>query len=205
MTQSKINYYYCCCCCCYYYIDQEFWGISQFHHSWKNVILYLEKCWTRESKSVSYCAALFANFARSKSNTNLWQEHRQTDAHKGTQHNTVLASIASRGKNFCWRGIVQTRSPTYSEWPPMLLTWPNTKNIHVFKKVKVAHTRLPNVGFRSWSRFLAVSLQETWVINPAVGCHYFPPGLQLPSQPLRGLLPISLFGEQRHDGCEQFA
>jgi len=47
----------------------------------------------------------------------------------------------------------------------------------------VAHTRLPSVGFRSWSRFLAVSLQVTWVINPAVGCHYFPPGLQLPSQP----------------------
>jgi len=38
-----------------------------------------------------------------------------------------------------------------------------------------------------------------------VGCHYFPPGLQLPPQPLRGLLPISLLGEQRHDGCEQFA
>ena len=43
------------------------------------------------------------------------------------------------------------------------------------------------------------------IINPAVGCHYFPPGLQLPSQLLRGLLPVSLLGEQRHDGCEQFA
>jgi len=70
---------------------------------------------------------------------------------------------------------------------------------------KVAHTRLPSVGFRSWSRFLAVSLQVTWVINPAVGCDYFPPGPQLPPQPLRGLLPISQLGEQRHDGCEQFA
>jgi len=66
---------------------------------------------------------------------------------------------------------------------------------------KVAHTRLPTVGFRSWSRFLAVSLQATWVTNPAVGW----PGLQLPSQPWRGLLPVSLLGEQRHDGCEQFA
>ena len=27
----------------------------------------------------------------------------------------------------------------------------------------------------------------------------------LPSQPLRGLLPISLLGKQRHNGCEQFA
>jgi len=43
------------------------------------------------------------------------------------------------------------------------------------------------------------------VINPAVGSHYFPPGLQLPPQPLRGLLPILLLGEQRHNGCEQFA
>jgi len=38
--------------------------------------------------------------------------------------------------------------------------------------------------------------------NPAVGCHYFPPGPQLPSQPLRGLLPISLLSEQSHDGCD---
>jgi len=70
------------------------------------------------------------------------------------------------------------------------------------KKAKVAHTRLLSVGFRSWSQFLAVSLQVTWVTNPAAGCHYFLPGPQLP---LRGLLPISLFDEQRHDGCEQFA
>ena len=67
------------------------------------------------------------------------------------------------------------------------------------KKVKVARTWLPSVGFRSWFRFLAVSLQVTWV-----GCYYFPPGLQLRSQPLRWLLPVSLLGEQRHDGCEQF-
>jgi len=45
-------------------------------------------------------------------------------------------------------------------------------------KVKVAHTRLPSAEFRSWSRFLAVSLQVTWVINLAVGSHYFLPGLQ---------------------------
>ena len=52
---------------------------------------------------------------------------------------------------------------------------------------------------------MAVSLQVTRVINPTAGCDYFPPGLQLPPQSLRGLLPISLLGEQRHDGCEQFA
>ena len=73
------------------------------------------------------------------------------------------------------------------------------------RQKKIAHTRLPSVGFRSWSRFFPVSLHVMWVINPAVGCHYFPPGLQLPPQPLRGLLPILLLGEQRHNGCEQFA
>ena len=31
------------------------------------------------------------------------------------------------------------------------------------------------------------------------------PGQQLPPQPLRGLLPILLLGEQRHNGCKQFA
>ena len=74
-----------------------------------------------------------------------------------------------------------------------------------FIVIKYKKYRLPSVGFRSWSRFLAVSLRVTWVINPAVGCHYFPLGPQLPPQPLRGLLPISLLGEQKHDGCEQFA
>jgi len=39
-----------------------------------------------------------------------------------------------------------------------------------------------------------------WVINPAAGCHYFLPGLQLPPQPLSGLLPVLLLGEQRHNG-----
>ena len=52
---------------------------------------------------------------------------------------------------------------------------------------------------------VAVSLQVMWVINPTVGCHYFTPGLQLPVQPLRGLVPVLLLCEQRHNGCEQFA
>ena len=82
----------------------------------------------------------------------------------------------------------------------LLETWHIFRCVSLLKKVKVkvkvAHSRLPSVGFRSWSRFLAVSLQVMWVINPAVGCHYFPPGPQLPPQPLRGLLPILLLGER---------
>ena len=35
--------------------------------------------------------------------------------------------------------------------------------------------------------------------------YYFPPGLPLPPQTLRGLLPFSLVGGQRHNWCEQLA
>jgi len=54
---------------------------------------------------------------------------------------------------------------------------------YVIKQVKVVHTRLPIVRFRSWSRFLAVSLQVTWVINPAVGCYYVQQACSYPRNP----------------------
>jgi len=41
--------------------------------------------------------------------------------------------------------------------------------------------------------------------QPAGDVSHKPGGRQLPPQPLRGLLPISLLGGQRHDECEQFA
>ena len=99
-----------------------------------------------------------------------------------------------------WRQVRYLDKSSLCPWAPDHATsqsecsrpnaaWVVTK---IRRKVKVA--RLPSVWFRSWSRFLAVSLQVKWVINPAVGCHYFPPGLQLPPQPLRRLLPILLLG-----------
>jgi len=48
-------------------------------------------------------------------------------------------------------------------------------------------------GFRSWSRFLAVSLQVTWVINPAVDCHYLKTFRQACSYP-----------RNSEEGCYQF-
>ena len=57
-----------------------------------------------------------------------------------------------------------------------------------YKTGKLAHTRLPSVAFRSWSRFLAVSLQVTWVINPTIDCYYFLPGPQL------GTISLLFFG-----------
>ena len=44
------------------------------------------------------------------------------------------------------------------------------------------------------------------VSQPAGDVSHKPGGRpQLPPQPLRGLLPVLLLGEQRHDGCEQLA
>jgi len=128
---------------------------------------------------------------------------RPTVTFRVSEHYNALAFIKIR------RDLVSTHFIGFCILYHKLNTYRKKWNIRTirlqYKKVKVAHTRLPRVEFRSWSRFLAVSLQVMWVINPAVGCHYFPPSLQLPLQPLRGLPPISLLGEQRHDGCEQFA
>jgi len=42
---------------------------------------------------------------------------------------------------------------------------------------------LPIVGPGADPGIQAVSPQVTFCYPPAVGCHYFPPGLQSPSQP----------------------
>ena len=56
-----------------------------------------------------------------------------------------------------------------------------------------------NVGHRADPDFLAVSPQLTLVINPVVGCHYFPQGPWLLSQPKRsplGRYQIILLGDR---------
>ena len=54
-----------------------------------------------------------------------------------------------------------------------------------------------SVGFRSWSRYLSVSLQATEAIKPAVGCHYFSPS-QLPSITTHWPVPNYTAWWQRH-------
>ena len=75
------------------------------------------------------------------------------------------------------------------------------------KKVKVARTRLPSVGFRVPGVIPVLGSQPAGDVSHE-------PGARLPllsarpavtPQPLRGLLPILLLGEQRHNECEQFA
>ena len=69
------------------------------------------------------------------------------------------------------------------------------EHYYSIKKIKVAHTRVLSVV----PELIPVlgSQPAGDVSHKPVGCHYFPPGLQLTSRPLRGLLPISLLGEQR--------
>jgi len=70
------------------------------------------------------------------------------------------------------------------------------------KKGKVAHTRLPSVRFQSGSRFLAVSLQVTSVRLPLLSAR---PAVTIATLKRVTTVPVSLLGEDRHDGCEQFA
>jgi len=71
----------------------------------------------------------------------------------------------------------------------------------------LATIKLNSTSYCHFKKGSPYSIAERRVpeLIPVLGCHYFPPGLQLPPQPLRGLLPVLLLGEQRHEGCEQFA
>jgi len=51
------------------------------------------------------------------------------------------------------------------------------------KKGKFLSYSLPSIGPGADPGVQAVSPQVTFKSSPAVGCHYFPPGLRLPSQP----------------------
>ena len=66
---------------------------------------------------------------------------------------------------------------------------------------KLVPYSITSVGHEADFHFLAVSAQVTLVINPVVvGCHYFPPGVRLLSQPKRsptlGRYQIILLGDR---------
>jgi len=74
------------------------------------------------------------------------------------------------------------------------------------KKVKLAHTRLQS--FQVPELILVLGSQPAGDVSHKPGGRL--PLLSArpavtPSQPLRGLLPVLLLGEQRHNGCEHFA
>ena len=141
---------------------------------------------------IKHMKPLFLNSSCFVSNrTKLLLSIRKNFYHRVTANTGQLNRVC-----LIYQKKLSTATKPYSVW---------LKLLSYLTDKKVTHSRLSSVRFRSWSRILAVSLQVAWVINPTVGCRYFPPGLQLPPRPLRRLLPVSLLGEQRHDGCEQFA
>ena len=133
------------------------------------------------------------------------ESERLSPDHSWTSSSRCFRRLAiqtsSCAKKWRWRSTSQSHVSRYTDTTECNAM--NAPNSTVYKKA--ARTRLPSVGFRSWSRFWAVSMQVTWVINPAVGCHFFHQAPQSLSQPFRGLLSVSLLGKQRQVGCEQFA
>jgi len=74
----------------------------------------------------------------------------------------------------------------------------------VGKKVKASHTRYRTLGLELIAGVQAVSPQVTISHPPGGGCHYLPPGLQLPSQPqsITANWPVPKYTAwwQRHTG-----
>ena len=74
------------------------------------------------------------------------------------------------------------------------------------KKSKGSHTRLPSVGLRL---ILVLDSQPAGDASHKPGGRlpllFARPAVTLATQLLKGLLQISLLGEQRHDGREQYA
>jgi len=69
--------------------------------------------------------------------------------------------------------------------------WMYVNQFYTYKrgKVKASHTRFDTKRW-AWSWSWCTGSQST--IHPAVGCHYFPPDLRLPSQPqsITALWPV---------------
>jgi len=80
-------------------------------------------------------------------------------------------------------------------------------SVHVYVCKKGKGSPYSIAKHRVLKLILVIGSQPAGDVSHKPGCRLagFPPGLQLPSQPFRGLPPVSLLGEHRHDGCEQFA
>jgi len=103
--------------------------------------------------SLMYMSDICTGLDRAWSNRFTYQDHR----HRWLQ--TVPSTKCLRLAELWW-ALLQAPHEL------ALYTIPSNRHDRAFttgKKVKVAHTRLPSVGFWSWSRFLAVNLQVTWV------------------------------------------
>jgi len=81
----------------------------------------------------------------------------------------------------------------------------NLASLPRFKKVKGSLYSITEHRVQELIPVLCSQPADNMSHIPSDRLRYFPPGPQLPSQPLRALLPVLLLGEQRHHGCKQFA
>ena len=112
------------------------------------------------------------------------------------QFTLYSVSVAIKQNSFSghWTARSIWRNPVWSSNPCTTKTkyidWPHSYCAFHCK----SHTRINERRDRSWSRSLGSQHAAGIVMNPAVGCHYFPPGLQLPSQPENGTHDLSITG-----------
>jgi len=96
-------------------------------------------------------------------------------------------------------------SDNYNSHPHSYHPTSDTHTAMQSKNSKVVPHSITSVSHGADPGFLAVSLQVTLVINPVVGCYYFPPGPRLLSQPKRSrplasTVPNYTAWWQRHTG-----
>ena len=120
----------------------------------------------------------------------------------GTILNLLLNPPSSPPPQWSWSSTLVSRPIALSATPP--------DGSHISLDVQKVKKLSPNsIAERRVSELIPVlGSQHTGDVSHKPG-GWLPlvsarPAL-LPPQPLRGLLPFSLLGEQRHDGCEQFA
>jgi len=79
---------------------------------------------------------------------------------------------------------------------------------HIKVKVNAPHTWYRALGPEPIPMYKQSARRWLKVIHPAVGCHYFPPGLRLPPQPqsITALWPVPSYTArwQRHIGVNNF-
>ena len=81
----------------------------------------------------------------------------------------------------CWRVVLTSDAFDARQYTPLRQHKPRTRV--VCKKVKASHTRYRALGPELIPVYRQSARRWLEAIHPAVGCHYFPPGLRLPSQP----------------------
>ena len=104
-------------------------------------------------------------------------------------------------KHYLWLGFTSESIQLFIH-SHHLITWSYHLSVATMKK-KASHTRYRALGPELIPVYGQSAHRWLWGIHPVVGCHYFLPGLQLPSQP-HSVTPWPVAGYpawwQRHIG-----